>query len=133
MTELRLPEINRVVLSGRLTRDPDRRYASDGTAITSLPLAFHRRYRTREGKMAEHTGYVTVMCYQRLAEVCAQYLHTGSAVVVEGRLQMREWANTRGEKQHALEVRADSVHFLEKAEGAGQPTDPGAAEDPTFE
>jgi len=132
MTELRLPEVNRVVLSGRLTRDPDRRYASDGTAITSLPLAFHRRYKNRDGKLAEHTGYVTVMCYQRLAEVCAQFLHTGSAVLVEGRLQMREWANARGEKQHALEVRADSVHFLEKAAGAGQPDEPGAAEDPTF-
>ena len=56
MSELRLPEINRVVLSGRLTRDPDRRYASDGTAITTLPLAFHRRYRTREGTTAEHTA-----------------------------------------------------------------------------
>ena len=98
MSELRLPEINRVVLSGRLTRDPDRRYAADGTAITTLPLAFHRRYRTREGATAEHTGYVTVMCYQRLAEVCGQYLHTGSAVVVEGRLQMREWKTARGEK-----------------------------------
>ena len=132
MTELRLPEINRVVLSGRLTRDPDRRYASDGTAITSLPLAFHRRYRTRDGKMAEHTGYVTVMCYQRLAEVCAQYLHTGSAVVVEGRLQMREWTTARGEKQHALEVRAESVHFLDRAPGGGAPPETGAVEDPSL-
>jgi single-strand DNA-binding protein len=132
MSELRLPELNRVVLSGRLTRDPDRRYASDGTAVTSLPLAFHRRYRTRDGKSAEHTGYVTVMCYQRIAEVCAQYLHTGSAVVVEGRLQMREWANARGEKQHTLEVRAESVHFLEKAPAGGEIVEPGAAEDPSL-
>jgi len=132
MSELRLPEINRVVLSGRLTRDPDRRYASDGTAVTTLPLAFHRRYRTRDGKSAEHTGYVTVMCYQRLAEVCAQYLHTGSAVVVEGRLQMREWANARGEKQHTLELRAESVHFLEKAPAGGEFAEPGAAEDPSL-
>jgi single-strand DNA-binding protein len=138
MTELRLPEINRVVLSGRLTRDPDRRYASDGTTITSLPLAFHRRYRTREGSVAEHTGYVTVMCYQRLAEVCAQYLHTGSPVVVEGRLQMREWTSARGEKHQTLEVRAESVHFLEKAPGTGDPDaphagaqDPGSTEDPS--
>ena len=138
MTELRLPEINRVVLSGRLTRDPDRRYASDGTTITSLPLAFHRRYRTREGSAAEHTGYVTVMCYQRLAEVCAQYLHTGSPVVVEGRLQMREWTSARGEKHQTLEVRAESVHFLEKAPGTGDADaphagahDPGSTEDPS--
>lgn len=131
MAELRLPELNRVVLSGRLTRDPDRRYAADGTAITSLPLAFHRRYRTREGAMAEHTGYVTVMCYQRLAEVCGQYLHMGSPVLVEGRLQMREWATARGEKRQSLEIRAESVHFLEKAAGPGEPEAPASAEDPT--
>lgn len=131
MAELKLPELNRIVLSGRLTRDPDRRYASDGTAITSLPLAFHRRYRTRDGATAEHTGYVTVMCYQRLAEVCAQYLHTGSPVVVEGRLQMREWATSRGEKRQSLEIRAESVHFLEKAPGHGDAEAPESAEDPT--
>jgi len=131
MSELRLPELNRVVLSGRLTRDPDRRYASDGTAITTLPVAFHRRYRTREGATAEHTGYVTVMCYQRLAEVCAQYLHTGSAVVVEGRLQMREWTSARGEKHQTLEVRAESVHFLEKAPDSGHPSDVAPSEDPS--
>jgi single-strand DNA-binding protein len=131
MSELRLPELNRVVLSGRLTRDPDRRYASDGTAITSLPLAFHRRYRTTKGAMAEHTGYVTVMCYQRLAEVCAQYLHTGSAVVVEGRLQMREWTNARGEKHQSLEIRAESVHFLEKAAAAEPSGDDASTEDPS--
>jgi single-strand DNA-binding protein len=130
MSELRLPELNRVVLSGRLTRDPDRRYASDGTAITSLPLAFHRRYRTAKGEAAEHTGYVTVMCYQRLAEVCGQYLHTGSAVVVEGRLQMREWTSSRGDKHQTLEVRAESVHFLEKAPDTAHPELPGASEDP---
>src|SRR5258708_35574617 len=129
MTELRLPELNRVVLSGRLTRDPDQRYASDGTAITSLPVAFHRRYRTHQGALAEHTGYVTVMCYQRLAEVCAQYLHTGSAVLVEGRLQMRERTNARGEKHQSLEIRADAVHFLQNAAAAGPPADEASTED----
>ena len=61
MSELKLPEINRVLLSGRLTRDPDRRYAADGTAVTSFGLAFHRRYRGRDGSPAEQTGFVTVM------------------------------------------------------------------------
>jgi single-strand DNA-binding protein len=133
MAELRLPELNKVVLSGRLTRDPDRRYAQDGTAITSLPLAFHRSYRTKDGATAEHTGYVTVMCYQRLAEVCAQFLRTGSAVVVEGRLQMREWTGARGDKHQSLELRAESVHFLEKAAVAGNPGDLASTEDPTSE
>ncbi|MEO5987984.1 MAG: single-stranded DNA-binding protein [Candidatus Eisenbacteria bacterium] len=130
MSELKLPEINRIVMSGRLTRDPEKRYASDGTPVTSFSLAFHRRYRTRDGKASEQTGYVTVMCYQRLAEVCAQFLHTGSPVLIEGRLQMREWASTRGEKRQTLELRAESVHFLEKAPSSGTPLDE-ASEDPT--
>ena len=118
MTELKLPEINRVLLSGRLTRDPERRYAADGTEITSLDLAFHRHYRGRDGKLAEHAGFVTVLTYQRLAEICAQYLKKGSAVLVEGRLQMREWTTPRGEPQKRLEIRAESVHFLERVAAA---------------
>jgi single-strand DNA-binding protein len=115
MTDLKLPEINRVLISGRLTRDPEQRYAPDGTHVTNFAVAFHRRYRGRDGRMAEQTGFVTVMTYRRLAEVCAQYLRKGSPVLVEGRLQMREWAASHGEKRQRLEVRADLVHFLEKA------------------
>jgi len=117
MTELKLPEINRVMLSGRLTRDPEPRFAADGTAVTSFTLAFHRRYRARDGRYAEQTGYATVMAYQRLAEVCGQYLRKGSAALVEGRLQMREWTTRQGGKQQRLEIRADAVHFLEKNPG----------------
>ena len=131
MPELRLPEINRVTLSGRLTRDPDKRYAADGTGVTRLTLAFHRRYRADDGSWSEHTGFVTVVCYQRLAEVCATYLRSGSPVLVEGRLQMREWTTARGEKKQSLEVRADSVHFLEKAPGGAESPEAGAPEDPT--
>lgn len=130
MSELKLPEINRITLSGRLTRDPEKRYANDGTPITSFSLAFNRRYRTRDGQASEQTGFVTVMCYQRLAEVCAQFLHTGAPVVIEGRLQMREWASARGEKRQTLELRAESVHFLEKASADGA-TSGAASEDPT--
>lgn len=131
MPELKLPEINRITLSGRLTRDPDRRYASDGTTVTRLQLAFHRRFRSNEGQWSENTGFVTVMCYQRLADVCAQYLRTGSPVLVEGRLQMREWKTERGERRTSLEVRAELVHFLEKAPGGADAPEAGAPEDPT--
>jgi single-strand DNA-binding protein len=64
------------------------------------------------------------MTYQRLAEVCGQYLHKGSAVLVEGRLQMREWVASPGGKRQRLEIRGESVHFLEK--GAGAPPTGGA-------
>jgi len=129
VTELKLPEINRVLLSGRLTRDPERRYAADGTEVTSLDLAFNRHYRGRDGRLAEHAGYVTVVTYQRLAEVCVQYLRKGSAVLIEGRLQMREWATPQGAKRQRLEIRGESVHFLEKSPAHGAPETAGGAED----
>ena len=129
MTELKLPEVNRVLLSGRLTRDPERRFAPDGTSVTSLPLAFHRRYRGRDGRPAEQSGFVTVLTYRRLAEVCAQYLKKGSAVLVEGRLQWREW-QARGERRQRLEIRGESVHFLEKAPGGAPPSGGAALAEP---
>jgi hypothetical protein len=106
MSELKLPEINRVLLSGRLTRDPDRRFGSDGTAVTSFGLAFHRRYRARDGSPAEQTGFVTIVTYQRLAEVCGQYLKKGSAVLVKG---------------SRLELRGEMVHFLERRPDGAPP------------
>jgi len=120
MTELRLPEVNRVILGGRLTRDPEARYAGDGTPVTTLALAFHRGYRGREGQYVEETGYVTVRTYQRLAEVCGQRLKKGSPVLVEGRLQMREWKGPQGGRETRVEIRADNVHFLERAPGAAE-------------
>ncbi len=120
MTELRLPEVNRVILSGRLTRDPDARYAGDGTPVTSLALAFHRSYRGRDGQYVEETGYVTARTYQRLAEVCGQRLKKGSPVLIEGRLQMREWKDPQGRRQTRLEVRAENVHFLERIPVSGE-------------
>jgi single-strand DNA-binding protein len=113
MTELRLPEINRVILGGRLTRDPEARYAGDGTPVTTLELVFHRWYRGRDGKPVEDPGYVTVRTYQRLAEVCGQHLHRGSAVLVEGRLQTRK--DPQGKTPARLELRADNVHFMDRA------------------
>ena len=120
MTELKLPEINRVLLSGRLTRDPDLRYAADGTQVTSFTLAFHRRYRSREGGFSEQTGFAAVMTYGRQAEVCGRYLKKGSAVLVDGRLQMREWTTAAGRKGQRLEIRGDQVHFMEKAAGGAR-------------
>jgi len=134
MTELRLPEVNRVLLSGRLTRDPQLRYASDSTPITQVDLAFHRRYRGRDGAAAEQTGFVTVMTYARLAEVCGQYLKKGSAVLIEGRLQMREWSAAQGGKRQRLEIRGEAVHFLERApaqaRASGDQVPSGADEEP---
>jgi single-strand DNA-binding protein len=122
MSELRLPEVNRVILGGRLTRDPETRFAGDGTPITDFTLAFHRRYRGRDGQAAEETGFVAVRTYARLAEVCGTYLKKGSPVLVEGRLQTREWKGAPGPGQMRLEIRAENVHFMAKGpEGRERP------------
>lgn len=126
MTELKLPEVNRLILAGRLTRDPDRRYGQDGTAITRFDIAFHRRFRTRVGQVGESTGFVSISTYQRLAEVCGEFLKKGSPVLVEGRLQMREWKTPQGESRSRLEVQADSVHFLERRPESPDPSDRAA-------
>ena len=136
MSELKLPEINRVMISGRLTRDPDKRFAQDGTPVTTFDLAFHRRFRNRDGSLGEQTGYVTVLTYQRLAEVCGEYLRKGSPVLIEGRLQFREWNNEKGERRTRLEVRADLAHFLERrpsepiADADAAPEEPAAPATP---
>jgi single-strand DNA-binding protein len=117
MTELKLPEINRVLISGRLTRDPDKRFAPDGTAVTTFDLAFHRRFRNKDGSYGEQTGFVTVVTYQRLAEVCGERLKKGNPVLTEGRLQFREWKTQKGERRTRLEIRGDLVHFLERKPG----------------
>ena len=113
MTELKLPEINRVLVAGRLTRDPDRRYTPEGIAVTRFDVAFHRRVRVR-GQLSEITGFVTVNTWQRLAEVCGEFLKKGSPVVIEGRLAFKEWKSAQGEKRSGLEIQADNVHFLER-------------------
>jgi single-strand DNA-binding protein len=130
MTEFRLPDVNRVLLSGRLTRDPDLRYASDGTQITSFTLAFHRYYKAPDGQWAQHPGFVVVKTYETLAENCGKYLHRGSAVLVEGRLQMREWTAAQGEKQQRLEIRAEQVHFLERLHTDAGPEAPAPPNEP---
>jgi single-strand DNA-binding protein len=114
VTELKLPEINRVLIAGRLTRDPDRRFAADGTAVTRFDLAFHRRARTRSGGVSETTGFVAVITYRRLADVCGEFLRKGSPVLVEGRLAMRSWKTPEGENRSRLEIQAENVHFLER-------------------
>jgi single-strand DNA-binding protein len=135
MSDIRVPEVNRVTLAGRLTRDPDRRYAPDGTAVTRFDLAFQRTIRTRSGTPGESTGFVTIITVQRLAEVCGASLHKGSAVLVEGRLSMREWNTPQGERRSRLEIQAERVHFLERRADAAEtgPTPgPGAAGGPWF-
>jgi len=113
MAKLVMIDLNRVLLAGRLTRDPELRYTSSGTAVATLPLAVNRRYKSRDGEKKEDTCFINVVVWEKTAERCAEYLAKGRAVFVEGRLQSRSWETESGQKRSTIEVRAVQVQFLE--------------------
>jgi single-strand DNA-binding protein len=113
--------INRVVLVGNLTRDPELRHTPSGTAVCSLRLAVNtRRKDGATGEWTEKPNYFDITVWGNQGESCAQYLSKGRPVAVDGRLEWREWDAQDGTKRQAVEVIADSVQFLGgRGEGEG--------------
>ena len=103
---------NKVILMGNLTRDPELRYTPGGTAVVNLRLAINRRFRDRGGEQKDEVCFVTVVVWDKQAELCNQYLQKGRPVFVEGRLQSRSFEDSSGNKRNILEVRAVRVQFL---------------------
>lgn len=116
MAEFRLPTLNKVFLSGNLTRDPEIRYTASGAPVASFRVASNRWYRTPEGERREDVCYVNVVAWQRLAELVGSRLRKGSAVLVEGQLQSRQWEGENGVKRSAVEIRAFRIQFLTRGE-----------------
>ncbi|MCX8036852.1 MAG: single-stranded DNA-binding protein [Candidatus Sumerlaeia bacterium] len=105
--------LNRIFLIGNLTRDPEVRYLPSGMAVTSFDLAVNERYRDRNQEMREETLFIRVDTFQRLAEMCGQYLKKGKRVFVEGKLRSEEWEGKDGMKRTRMSVRASNVRFLD--------------------
>ncbi|MDD5561606.1 MAG: single-stranded DNA-binding protein [Candidatus Omnitrophica bacterium] len=103
---------NKVLLMGNLTKDPELRYTPQGTAVVNLRLAVNRKYRTKEQELKEEVCFITAVVWNKQAETCNQYLHKGSGVFVEGRLQSRSWEDNTGAKRSVIEVRAERVQFM---------------------
>jgi single-strand DNA-binding protein len=114
MADVRLPEVNKVLLTGNLTRDPELRRTPTDRAVTQLGIASNRRYKGRDGEWKEMTAFVNVVAWGRQAETCAEFLRKGSAVFVEGRLQSRSWETQDGQKRNTIEIVADRVQFLDR-------------------
>ena len=104
-------DVNRVILAGNLTRDPELRYTPSGQAVVDLNMAINRVY-TSGGEKKEDTCFVSVVAWGRQAEMCGEYLSKGSPVLIEGSLQYDQWQTDGGEKRSRLRVRADRVQFL---------------------
>ncbi|MDP7638284.1 MAG: single-stranded DNA-binding protein [Candidatus Hydrogenedentes bacterium] len=132
MSDLKMPDLNRVFLAGRLTRDPDLRYLPSGSAVCTMGLAVSRRYRTKEGEQREDTMFINVETWNKSAEYCNENLQKGRPILVEGSLKMDEWEDkTTGQKRTVIKVNAVRVHTLDWEDrggggGGGRPTQSAA-------
>jgi single-strand DNA-binding protein len=107
-------DLNKVQLTGRLGADPETRYTTQGSAITKLRLATNRSWTTEAGEQVQDTEWTTIIAWNKLAEICAQYLRKGSRVYIEGRLQTRSWEDqASGQKRYATEVVANDMIMLD--------------------
>ncbi len=104
--------LNKVFISGRLTRDPELRYTPSGRAVATLRLASNQTYTTQAGERKEDICYVNVSVWGRPAENCSEYLKKGSQIIVDGRLQFRSWETEDGQKRSAMDIVARRVIFL---------------------
>ena len=112
--------INRVVLVGNLTRDPELRHTPGGTPVCSLRIAVNSRRRDEGGNWTDKPNYFSISVFGNQAESCAQYLSKGRPVAVDGRLDWREWeAKDGGGKRESVEIVADNVQFLRGGDGDG--------------
>ncbi|OGW79094.1 MAG: hypothetical protein A3G33_03800 [Omnitrophica bacterium RIFCSPLOWO2_12_FULL_44_17] len=111
--------LNRVLLIGNLTRDPELRYIPSGQAVTSFTVAVNRTYAAATGEKKEEVSFIRVVVWAKRAEVCHEYLRKGSPVFVEGRLQSRSWDAPDGTKRSTIEVIAQNVQFLGKSDRQG--------------
>lgn len=107
-----MANFNKVLIIGNLTKDPELRYTPQGTAVVNLRIAVNRKFKNKNQELKEETCFVTAVAWDKQAETCNQYLHKGSSLFVEGRLQSRSWEDNNGQKRNVIEIRVERVQFL---------------------
>jgi len=107
-----MASVNRVIVMGNLTRDPELRYTPSGTAVTSFGLAINRRAGNGARAGKEEATFIDVVAWGKQAEVCSEYLGKGRLVLIEGSLRQERWEGRKGEARSALKVVAERVQFL---------------------
>ena len=109
--------LNRIILMGRLTRDPELRRTGSGTAVTSFSLAVDRDFKSQSGE--KETDFIDIVAWRNTAEFVSKYFTKGRMAVVEGRLQIRDWTDKDGGKRRSAEVVADNVYFVDSKRDGG--------------
>jgi len=114
MAELKMPEINFVMVAGNLTKDPIFRETTNGTPVVNFSLASNRRFKDSSNQWQEDVCYVGIVAWNKLAESCRNRLKKGSAVLVDGELQSRSWKTEEGHNRSIVEIKARRIQFLNK-------------------
>ena len=117
--------LNKIILMGRLTRDPELRRTGTGTAVTSFSLAVDRDFKSQSGEM--ETDFIDIVAWRSTAEFVSKYFTKGRMAVVEGRLQIRDWTDKDGGKRRSAEVVADNVYFGDSKRDGGDSSGYSAA------
>ena len=107
-----MANLNRIMFMGNITRDPELKYLPNGTAVTTFTVASNRSYKPKDGEKKEEVTFMRIVVWGKRAESCGEYLHKGSSVFVEGRIQNRTWEGEDGQKKYSTEIVADNVQFL---------------------
>jgi single-strand DNA-binding protein len=114
MAELKMPEINYVIVAGNLTRDPVFRQTTNQTPVVNFSMASNRRYKDSSNQWQEDVCYIGIVAWNKLAESCKERLKKGSAVLVDGELQSRSWKTDDGNNRSIVEIKARRIQFLNK-------------------
>lgn len=115
-----MASLNKVMIIGNLTKDPELTYTPRGAAVATIGLAINRSYTTESGERKEETTFVDVELWNKLAELAGEYLRKGNSVFIEGRLKLDSWEDKQtGQKRHRLRIAGESMQFL-TPKNAGQ-------------
>lgn len=113
--------INKAIVVGTLGQDPEVRFLPSGKPVANLRLATNERWKDQQGQQHERTEWHTVVYFDRLAEICQQYLRKGSKVYVEGSLQTRKWQDQSGQDRYSTEIKGRELQMLDSPNQGGQP------------
>ena len=114
MADLKMPEINYVIVAGNLTKDPIFRETTNGTPVVNFSIASNRKFKDSTNQWQEDVCYMGVVAWNRLAESCRDRLRKGSAVLVDGELQSRSWKSDDGHNRSIVEIKARRIQFLNR-------------------
>lgn len=120
--------VNRVTLIGHLGKDPETRYMQNGDAVTNITLATSDTWKDKNGDKQEKTEWHRITLYRKLAEIAGKYLHKGSNIYLEGRLETKKFTDKNGIEKYVTDIIANNFKMLDKKQSDQQPTQQGKSE-----